>query len=291
MSYLGSRLFYIQLGVQFLLCAIAVWLPDAYLDVSLHVFMLFLLATLGVPHGANDFLYRKDKSMRGSVRFLSLYLGTMAAYAVLWYFAGVAALLLFFAISVFHFGQANFEESGFFNPESLLWGFLVILWPVAFSAQEAFAIFEVMIDNSFQAPSRFTLISVAVFFTLIYLIITALNRKKHFFKLLLQMGLLIGWFYMVPLIPGFVIVFSLWHALQSMTYQYNFYVTANKNKRAARRTFWINMVVFSLISLLFLAGYVYFFDFHVGALFILLSLITLPHVFVMDGLYKNVEND
>lgn len=105
------------------------------------------------------------------------------------------------------------------------------------------------------------------------------------------MGLLIGWFYMVPLIPGFVIVFSLWHALQSMTYQYNFYVTANKNKRAARRTFWINMVVFSLISLLFLAGYVYFFDFHVGALFILLSLITLPHVFVMDGLYKNVEND
>ncbi len=286
MSYLGSRLFYIQLGVQFLLCVIAVSLPDAYLDVSLHVFMLFLLAILGIPHGANDFLYRKDKSLRGSARFLSLYLGTMGAYALLWYFAGAAALILFFAVSVFHFGQANFEESGFFNPESLLWGFLVILWPVAFSAQEAFMIFESMVDSSFQAPSRFILMSVAGFFTGIYLIIVGLNRKKYFFRLLLQMGLLIVWFYVVPLIPGFVIVFSLWHALQSMTYQYNFYAIANKNERAAKRTFWINMVVFSLISLLFLTGYFYFFDFHVGALFILLSLITLPHVFVMDGLYK-----
>lgn len=286
MAYLNSRLFLIQLAVQAFLCAAVLLAPEQYLDSGLLILMVLFLAALGIPHGANDFLYRKDKSISGSVRFLVFYLGSMGAYAVVWYFAGVAALMLFFIISVFHFGQANFEEQSLFNPESLLWGFLVIFWPVAFSAQEAFSIFGTMVDVSFDAPSHFTLIAAACFLTAGYLIIVALRRRQHFLRLLLQMGLLIFWFYLVPLIPGFVIVFSLWHALQSMTYQYDLYICPEREKGHARKTFWLNMGLFSAISLLFLACFMYYFEFNAGTLFILLSLITLPHVFVMDGLYK-----
>lgn len=287
MIYLKSRLFYIQLGVQVLFCAGAYFAPPEYLDTVLFILMVLLLSTLGVPHGANDFLYRERKSVSGSLRFLIFYLGSMAAYGVLWYFAGFIALIIFFIISIFHFGQANFEEHRFFDSESLLWGFLLVFWPVALSPREAGSIFSSMVNLSFDAPETQVLHFLAWLFTLAYFLFVWFNRRHVFFELLIQMLFIILWFYLVPLIPGFIIVFSLWHGLQSMSFQYSHFTRLNNQIPNSGRLFWINMILFSIISLLFLGIYIYLYSFQAGGLFILLSLITFPHVFVMHGLYNS----
>ncbi len=285
MNYLHSRLFDIQLISQLGLCVLLFLLPESFHNSLLFLLSGILLATLGIPHGANDFLYRKDKSVRGSIVFLSVYLGVMGLYVIVWYFSGAVALLLFFIITVFHFGQANFEEHRVLNAESLLWGALLLIWPVAFSPGEAFDIFSSMSGTTFPLYYGRYLIYLGAGLTAIYLVLVWKRRKTVFLRLVVQMALIILWFYLTPLIPGFIVVFSLWHGLQSMVYQHNYFMKTRSNTKKAKILFWKNMLVFSLISLAFLGAYLYFFGFDVGSLFILLSLITLPHVFVMHSLY------
>jgi hypothetical protein len=84
------------------------------------------------------------------------------------------------------------------------------------------------------------------------------------------------------LLTGFLVVFCLWHAIQSIKDQANFYT---KVKGHSIEKFWLFMVPFGLIALIAFSLFLYFFGLTTGQLLMVLSLITLPHVFVMNDLY------
>lgn len=87
--------------------------PASLQAAALPVFALGV-GTVGLLHGALDHLvaFRLYTDRIGWGTFLAGYLGVMAAYAGLWVVAPVAALVLFLALTVWHFGQADAHTFG-----------------------------------------------------------------------------------------------------------------------------------------------------------------------------------
>lgn len=293
MNYIESKIFKFQIIIQILLLL-------TFLSFNLNttwqsIFCGILLCTVGIPHGANDYLFFKDKSTIGLIKFLATYLSAIGFYLLVWWYLPILGLIVFFLISFHHFGQSNFENDKLLYLPSLLWGIWIIAFPVLLHFEEALSIFNEMINvrqatsindnlvNNISAWQIYVAITIAIcyLFSLYYL------KKKHFLNYLVQFILVSIWYLITPLIFGFIVVFCLWHALQSIRHQSNFYT---ENFAGNQWKFIKAMVPFSLIALVIFLGYLYLFGFNISEAFILLSLITLPHVLVMDKLYRNSSN-
>ncbi|MFN6089587.1 MAG: Brp/Blh family beta-carotene 15,15'-dioxygenase [Cyclobacteriaceae bacterium] len=261
------------------------------------IFCGILLCTVGIPHGSNDHLYRPDKSNFGMLKFLGVYLGTMFLYLGLWWIAPLLALILFFVISFHHFGQSNFENDSINYLPSWLWGIWVLVFPVLLHWNEASGIFQQMLSsNSLFTPSSFVDQSaiadfnwplwVMISLAMLYLLSLIIYGRRNIIHYSGQFILITIWYLVTPLLSGFIIFFCLWHALQSMRHQAMYF------KQSAGGTlmeFLKAMLPFSLLALISFAVYVYFRGFQIAEAFILLSMITLPHVLVMHQLYHKTS--
>ena len=291
MPYISSKLFSIQMILQLIMLILFCFFA---FGVTLQAISAgILLCIIGIPHGANDHLYRKDQTWFGMIKFLGVYLGIIAAYIVLWYFIPLAALILFFAVSFHHFGQSNFENERVWYLPSILWGIILLTFPVILHFEEALLIFKSMIGQGdfneliFKVePLKLAGWQTATLglLSFIYLISIYTYQRDNFLKYLFQFILISLWYFFTPLLFGFIVVFCLWHALQSTQHQVNFYTSFYKK---LSKEFFVAMLPFSLISLSAFGLYLYFFEFSIGQSFILLSLITLPHVLVMHKLYNS----
>lgn len=293
--YHQSKLFQTQIALQIILIVIAYGFSFA-VEVQA-IFCGILLCTVGIPHGSNDHLYRPDKSNFGMLKFLGVYLGTMFLYLGLWWISPILALILFFVISFHHFGQSNFENDAINYLPSWLWGIWVLVFPVLLHWNEAVGIFGQMLSsNNLVIPAVFanqtTLAdfnwSFAAMIALgsLYLLSLVVYEHQNSIHYIIQFVLITVWYLITPLLFGFIIFFCLWHALQSMRHQ------AMHFKLSAGGTlleFLKAMLPFSLLALLSFGVYVYFRGFQIAEAFILLSMITLPHVLVMHRLYHKTS--
>ncbi|MDA0783983.1 MAG: Brp/Blh family beta-carotene 15,15'-dioxygenase [Bacteroidetes bacterium] len=253
------------------------------------------LVFLGIPHGGNDFFYRKEKNTSGSVKFLLMYLGIMLLYLALWYVWPMLSLALFLLISIHHFGQSNFNTHRMMSLDSVLWGSWLVVFPVLKHSQEVFGIFATMLDRPGAIVSGFGhlndsgLLVVSIVFVLMYGAVLYRTHRSGWMSYLLQWFLVTVWYWLTPLLLGFVVVFCFWHALQSMQYQLD-YVRVNYNQN--RKKTLMGFVPFGLMALVGMAFLLRFdLESNLGFAFVLLSLVTLPHVVVMDGLYRNQKHD
>lgn len=287
LASVNHRFFWIQVVLQVVLLCLIVFDGQSSEMLSLSTFLLLVL--LGIPHGGNDYYYRPDKSVRGSLRFLGFYLGCMAMYDVLWVYFPSLSLLAFLLISMHHFGQSNFLNDRWHDPASLFWGLWLLGFPVLRHANTAFSIFGDMLGRgNAEVPSWFllsdkTLLWIVGIFGFIYVVVLKQSGKQHLWQFMLQWLLVTLWFWVAPLILGFIVVFCLWHAAQSMRYQ----VLVIQSKEAVAT--WKLILKFLPLGLLAVLGWVFSVEFdvmkHLDLGFILLSMVTLPHVVVMDGIY------
>ena len=293
MKYVNSNLFKVQLLAQ-----LAIVIIFYFLDISLQFQIIvagILLCTVGIPHGANDYLYQKNKSIVGLIKFLAIYLITMLLYFILWWFMPLLALILFFLISFHHFGQSNFENKSFWYLPSLLWGIWILAFPVLLHFNEAVLIFNQMLEpNGFKqiiqlVPTNITNWQLALVgtFALLYILTLIIYEKLNLFPYLVQFFLISIWVATTPLIFGFILIFCVWHSLQSAQHQLNYYKITLKGSSLS---FFKAIIPFSLMALLFIGVYIFFKGFHLNEAFILLSLISLPHVVVMHRLYGDNHN-
>lgn len=303
LASVNHRFFWCQSLVQALLILLSISQSEAG-GAFLSLFAIVALVFVGVPHGGNDFFYRPNKSVRGSLLFLLYYLGSMALYAALWFVFPLLALLLFLVISMHHFGQSNFLSDRWFVPESLLWGGWLLVYPVLMHLPEAMAVFSQMLGNptvqNYRAwqlsPGMLLLIALA--YGLVYAWI--LNRRNiaHRWQYLLQWILVSVWYGVSPLILGFVVVFCLWHAGQSMRYQV-VYILRDPDRSMGRVLMgfmplgFVALLAWVVMSVWTTQNALSTFSFSrldesmpLGLGFVLLSLVTLPHVVVMDGIYR-----
>lgn len=284
--YLQSSFFKFQWILQFVLLLVFLILPQGYNVDFLNICSVSLLIIIGIPHGANDLLYRKNKSIKGALIFLLIYLGSMFVYAGLWWVSPLLALILFLVISVHHFGQSNYENHKTFHIPSLLWGGWLLIAPVFIHFNESISIFAEMIKLESSTENWETVSWVVRYGILIaYLLIAINNYPKLWLFIVLQSLLIALWYEFTPLLSGFIIVFTVWHSSQSLFYQWKFYRNMERPKPSIQ-FFITNMFIFTCMAGLFLYLISIYFELNISMLFILLSIITLPHVIVMDGIYK-----
>jgi len=292
-NYTRSPLFRWQLILQmFFILMVPLLLQFAMLQGSL---CLVGLVFLGIPHGGNDFFYRKEKNTSGSAKFLLMYLGVMLLYLALWYVWPMLSLALFLLISIHHFGQSNFNTNRIWSLDSVLWGSWLVGFPVLKHSNEVFGVFATMLGRPGATVSDIGhlndsgLLIVSIVFVLLYVAVLYRTHRSSGFWYLIQWFLVTVWYWLTPLLLGFVVVFCFWHALQSMQYQLD-YVRVNYNQN--RKKTLMGFVPFGLMALVGMAFLLRFdLESNLGFAFVLLSLVTLPHVVVMDGLYRSHKHD
>jgi len=291
MKYLSSSLFRWQLIGQALLMLLALILPPSLSNILFDGLALILLVLIGIPHGANDLFYRKDSSTVGIIRFLGAYIGVMGLYGLLWWFFPIVALTLFLVISIHHFGQSNFEQEQLWHIPSILWGSLVIFAPILIHWEEALEIFSGMVGSSISSsiPEE-GIYAAGILSTLLYgLVIWRKYPGNKFILLGMQWIMVLTWLAVSPLLSGFIIVFTLWHSGQSLHFQWRAIQSRLAQKPSGKNELWWTWGITSLASFAFLGMIHWIWGLYLPLLFILLSLITLPHVIVMHELYQPEE--
>ncbi|MCH2215099.1 MAG: Brp/Blh family beta-carotene 15,15'-dioxygenase [Flavobacteriales bacterium] len=257
---------------------------------------------LGIPHGAIDnVLYTRNKRVKNT-EFLIVYSSIVLLNVALWFILPEIAYVLFLLISAYHFGQSQFTHH--FKGQKILhqvffmsWGLCIISALILFNLSELelivksydeFAVFE-------SVHYRPIFLSVFIVSSLITLTGLIFLRYKNVFSNdtviieLLVLGLILFSFYLMPIIIGFTLYFVILHSLKVLNEEYRY---LKKTGVIQSLTSFVKLLTpFSLISLLglfLLFGLIHFGILKISfgyCVLIMISSITLPHVFVMDKFY------
>lgn len=257
------------------------------------IFTLLMLA-VGIPHGAIDHLTSNPKvEISSLVPFLFKYLGLIVCYLLVWWLTPTVALAGFILMSSYHFGQTHFLKS---NPD-FPWGFLL------FCSRGLLFIFLILWGN-FGETQRILLGVVDIsgmenyasigFMSLLFITVgLQYGAGVSFTKMdLLDLVLLAPLLYSSSLLLGFVIYFGLWHAWPSMLAEYRY--LKNFESFSSPIGFIRHLIPFTLLSLIGISLVLYigqsYLDFNqlVFVFFVMISLISFPHIFYMDDFIKKI---
>jgi Brp/Blh family beta-carotene 15,15'-monooxygenase len=193
-------------------------------------FLIFILILFGVPHGALD-LYIDQHLQKTDTKqniFLLKYIANIVLYAAIWYFFPVLALIIFIAITAFHFGEIDWmgKTNTFIHKVVYtLLGFAWILFLLTKNVNFALDIFLTMgrsaIKKDFliELANRiypYTLLTIgAIHFILFIFKKYFFQKEVNFYYSLLQTMLLICFVLFMPLWISFTFYFGFWHSLLS----------------------------------------------------------------------------
>lgn len=300
--YFWLRLF------SLLLVAIVILLPALADNLSLFL-ALFLIIGLGIPHGATDHrifhvLLQQKGGKPAMLSFYGAYLGLMLIYALMWWLSPVFSLLLFMLTSMYHFGQSNWNYISLSSlPQVLLYliyGAFVLLVPILTHYETAQPIVESIIQRALpQLPAQFLnggigLITIINLGAIILLWMGGKLTNQEFWAEVLNVLILLVLFLATPLLLGFAMYFSGWHALSSIQDQIAFF---QLQKPEFRLKDYIKAAVpytgLAIFGLMMMIGYSKSIQSEAawGILFIFLSLVTLPHLLLIEMLYRNDQSN
>lgn len=294
-------------GVALLAVLISIILPGLLSSVQL-VLALGMILIIGIPHGATDYLIFQQLSRplwgsREMTRFYINYILLMAGYALLWWLLPVAALLLFLGISMYHFGQSNwnylrfqskFEAAG----THLLWGSFVLFVPILWHYETAAPI----ISSIISAPAPYIAkpwcegISIALFvlnlWLCIYYFIQNRVTRKEFVDEVVNLFALALLLINLPLLLGFAIYFVCWHSLSSMMDQIRFF--RRQKQSYSFKRYLKNALPLSLAAIGSLGAFAFVqikmeIPLNIGIVFVFISVVTLPHMILIEQLYEESE--
>lgn len=257
----------------------------------------------GIPHGAIDnLLYLRGKEIKNS-HFIAIYLVFVAANVSIWMASPSIAYVIFLFLSAYHFGQSQFTHYFDKQPLShkalyLFWGISILSGLLYFNITEIHAIVADHAEFALFSPLHreldtlylflgSTLITVAF---IIYLTAKKVLTIENMFMELLVISLILIGFYLLPLLIGFSLYFIVLHSFKVLKEEYHF-LDSEKEINSVQQ-FLKLIAPFTLLSIFgiaFLFGLIYLniLPFSYGyCLLIVISSITLPHVFVMNTFYK-----
>jgi Brp/Blh family beta-carotene 15,15'-monooxygenase len=293
--------------VKIISCLVALaglLVPKSMVEGMLPFFGAALILT-GVPHGAGDYMLSKQlTAISGKVfspfQYLSGYLLSMLSYVAIWVIEPLLAFGAFILLSAYHFGQSNWASTRFSSKNiefatMLSWGLLIIGVPVLLHYEQASVIISEMSVGEFNLSNnlRATLIFLLIFTNVG--IIIHLNHihtltTQAFRKELGNVLLLLMLFFTTPLMVGFGIYFVLWHSLDAMQHQVSLLKLSRPNYTI--RDYLVQSLPLTLLSFAGLGILMFFFGEtfnkgqNMGALFLFIAVITVPHAFLMEWLYR-----
>ena len=271
------------------------------------LYFAIMIGTTGIPHGALDHIIAKttatSKGQNFSIQqFLGRYVLAILLYSAAWIFFPGISLIIFLAISAWHFGEtdlSNADDTTSWNLSRLLWGSLVLMLILLSHFEETASVVLRITKESEIAQTTLNHIKInstyyfsGVLFFFLASAVIANKKNKIRISTLYIINLIVILFlcYQLPLLPAFALYFGGWHAIRSFEIIFNFLHEAKEEMAAKPLTMWKNA-----LPMTFLAAFGFIFMAYIWngtgmkmdplpAIFIFLSIITLPHLDVMDKL-------
>ena len=274
--------------------------------------ILFVAVVLtGMPHGAIDHLvaaqlYGLDFTWSDQAKFYGGYLALMALYSVLWVAAPVWSLWVFLVMTMYHFGQADLA----YWELPPVGARLVYLSRGLFLIGLPIAAFPGLVDPIFDAiagvrPTNWPLLTtlpMSVFAGLVGQHVLVLGGAALATDVTagdagregLNVTVLTALFATVHPLVAFSVYFGLWHSLGHMLELLRFF----REREAAPTTipdFYRKAALFTLLPFVGLAGLYWATrafgstDQMIALLFIIIAVMTLPHMIIVERLYRERE--
>ena len=277
------------IGLIFALSLIFFEVEDSYSSI---IFVIVML-TIGIPHGSVDhiiaFINPKSRRFKSKLSFFTVYLSLIVLNIIIWVFSPYLGLFTFLLVSCYHFGEA--QVIGFNNTENKLLNFVLganILLSLFLNN-----IFELQIilldltlfssiDLSSYDKTFFLLISVAVL--MISVVYFKIEKKVPLYA---EMSILYLIFYHTDILTSFSIYFGFSHSLPMLLLEYK------EMKEKNFLSFYAKTLPFTILAIIFgIILYYYNNDLLTANnlilfTFIVISSITLPHVFIMKDFVEN----
>ncbi len=264
---------------------------------------IFLILTLGISHGAVDhLLYNAQEKVRLS-KFVIFYLIAAFVNTMIWFVSLDLALLLFLCISAYHFGQSQFIEYSFrrnlySNILYFSWGAWIIVGLVLFNQTEIeIAINQQFITMAILNHIMYYGLHYFIFFGLITVCLFTLKFARlqlSFHGLLLeivQLALIFIAFSLFSTLLGFTLYFIILHSFRVLNQEFHYlWKTLNLKNLFQFIRLLMPFTMLALFGLVVILLTWMYFDLNISLpllALILISNITLPHSYVMDGFYHS----
>ena len=255
----------------------------------------FLIATLGVSHGALDNLkgYKllKKFKIKNNFYFYLSYIILALVVAVLWYLMSVITLIIFLFVASFHFGKEDNvfgfnKKKKFLNFFLFLKGSLVVSAPMYFNFDETTRIFQILDVNISDINDQMLLIMIVLSMLSNFFI-----SKNILFSILDSLSIILLNYTFDPL-TAFTVYFCFLHSIR---HSFSLINEINKNNFNKGLANFIKLALpLTVITGVFLMFSVYFLNHFyllnsaiLKVIFIGLASLTFPHILLEYLLEKN----
>ncbi len=288
-----------------LMFAILGWMYPDFLEFIQYPLLAILLVTLGLPHGATDFLLfrriNKSKLSKEQIlKFFTIYVAAVLGFLVMWLIFPLISFIIFILISSYHFGQSNWENIIIPKKYTLLlnlfWGAFAIGGSVLWHWQESKIIigqvigFVPDISQYFMDMIQLCLVIINCIFV-ISLRYSSTITSTQFWKELGKLAILSSLFYFTPMLIGFALYFTLWHSLSSLLSQLSYYKklwpTFTLSDYYLQAAPYTALAVFGFGIMVLGHSYILPGVSMISTFLVFIACVTLPHIFVVDESYQH----
>ncbi len=294
----------LQTLIALVAIAINQFAPD-FAENSRYLLLGLVILLIGMPHGALD--HHIDGNLEGwnpytlNKRFYIQYFVLMGIYSVFWIFFPFFSFMFFLLITLYHFGQADAMRFNFTGWEQ--WAIhigrgitvvgLIVYGDLEYSSSIIEAVTNISIADLSAGVYDPILVMwiIAGVYPVIYLFVLLVSKQQKEHKLVFIVDALIvpALFIFCDLVWAFSIYFGIWHSYNHALVMLRY--LSSKEHRVNFGWFFKESFLFSLLSylgLLFVYNMLNAFgneELLVSLLFVVIAVLTLPHMLVVEKLY------
>ncbi len=243
--------------------------------------------SVGLSHGALDHLtLNKVINKKQMFYFIISYLLKSMLLGLVWLFFPDLALVVFIAYSAWHFGQADFKEWNLKQGwQTFLWGFVVLMTILFFHFKELnWILAQIPNLNSVSLLEKISESQIVIIQVLVItsgLLLAIIEKSKYIIFTLTY--LLLSSF--LPLLVSFGIYFIGQHSMHGWGH-------LSKGLKESSTKLWLKSLPFSIGGALIILYFILFASpNYIGMFFIVLSCLSIPHVFSMHTFYSKLKQE
>ena len=294
--------------IQTVIALIAIiinYVAPEFAENSRYLLLAIIILLIGMPHGALD--HHIDGNLEGwnpytlNKRFYTQYFFLMGIYSVFWIYFPFFSFMFFLLITLYHFGQADAMR---FNVTGLeKWSIhlargitvvgLIIFGDLEYSSSIIEAVTNISIYKASIGVYNPNIVKwvVAGFYPFIFILIVLFSKQHIAHKLIYFIDAIIvsALFFYCDLVWAFAVYFGIWHSYNHALIMLKY---LNSKKHSVNFAwFFKQSFLFSLLSyigLLFVYNMLSAFgneELLISLLFVVIAILTLPHMMVVEKLY------
>lgn len=286
--------------------AVVSTLGHAWVEQSQYLLLAAGTIVIGIPHGAADNHICQDVMHRCHMKwFYALYILAAAAYGALWLAAPSIALVLFLAISVYHFGQSSLfylrlpEGAPQKKAAYLVWGSFYLVPPILYRYEEARLVVTTLLGFDPLTAATAETWAPLVSGVLLTVMAGALLTFRFFHVIttgevvreVVSAAVLYSLYITAPLYVSFIVYWAFWHSLNSALEITTLWERGRLRKQIrafTRKTLPLTLVTFAGMALIFAVAGAYGSRASlIAVFFVFIAAVTLPHMVIMQAYYRH----